>query len=438
MKSEENIMADRDFGIIGGGAAGISCGKFLSATNYSFEIIERNDDFGGLWDINSKSALVYESTHLISSKLNTQFSDFPMPENYPSYPNHRLYLDYLRSIARKYSLYEHAIFNTTVVLAKPIESGWQLELSTGETRTYRYLIICNGRLNKPIIPNIDGTFNGEILHSVNYRNPKIFEGKNVLIIGSGNTACDVAVDAVHFAKKVFQSARRGYHYMPKFIQGMPTQDWMMQIGNKFSSEKELWDYIQKTFKSAGFDGEDYGLPKPDHEIYQAHPIMNSLVLYHIGHGDIVAKTDIKQFLDSEVEFIDNSKEKIDLILYATGYEPNFPFLDPLDIKIDDDFSQAYMFMFDKKYDNLFYGGYVNAPSGFGNVANACGNLLKAYIGAKENNTAAYEKFLKIKKEDNPDLGRDRYVSTKRHNYEVDLWVYIKTLNFLTSKLSQEK
>jgi cation diffusion facilitator CzcD-associated flavoprotein CzcO len=431
-------MADCDFGIIGGGACGIGCGKFLSSSGYSFEIIEKKDDFGGLWYFGTEHGLVYASTHLISSKTNTQFSDFPMPADYPHYPNHKLFLKYLRSIAKHYGLYEHTKFNATVLSAKPLGDEWCLELDNGDKRTYKYLLVCNGRLNKPIIPDIPGAFTGEVLHAADYTTPDLFINKSVLIIGSGNTGCDLAVDAVQNASRVLHSTRRGYHYMPKFIDGKPTQDWLMQIGSQFESEQALWDYVQKSFKFAGYDGVDYGLLKPDHAINQAHPIINSLVLYHIGHGNIIPKADVKEYLNNIVSFADGSQEQIDLIIYATGYEIDFPFLDPQDVDIKDDLSNAFLYEFDKKFDNLFYIGFLNSPSGLGNLANTSGNLLMAYIKAKEKNNDAYKQFLKIKQGDNPDLGQHRFVSTKRHAFEVDLWKYIKTLNFLTAKLSEDK
>lgn len=425
-----------DVCVIGGGPVGIGCGKFLSESGFSYEIIEKKDDFGGLWYFNSGDSLVYPSTHLISSKMNTQFSDFPMPADYPKYPNHKLFLDYLRSLARHYELYEHAVFNTTVVSAKPQDDMWCVELSNGEKRIYKYLVVCNGRLNKPIYPKIPGEFDGQILHASKFKDPNIFKDKSVLIIGSGNTGCDLAVDAVPFAKKVFHSTRRGYHYMPKFIDGKATQDWLMQLGSQFKSEEELWAYVKATFKTAGFDGEDYGLPKPDHEIYQAHPIINSLILYHIGHGNVVPKPDVEKLNHKKVIFTDGTEEEIDLIVLSTGYEMDFPFFDPAQVKVVDDMSNTFIYIFDKQYDNLFYLGFINTPSGLGNLANACGNLMLSYLNAKEKNTESYKKFLQVKLGPAPDLGHDRFVKTKRHNFEVDLWRYIKTLNFLTAKLSE--
>lgn len=430
-------MIEKDFGVIGGGACGIGCGKYLSKLGHSFDIIEKNDDFGGLWYFDAKDSLVYKSTHLISSKLNTEFSDFPMPKEYPNYPDHKLFLQYLRNIAKHFNLYEHALFNSLVVSAKPVKDRWNVELQNGEIRSYKYLMICNGRLNKPVIPKIPGVFLGKSLHSKDYSDPEIFKDKSVLIIGSGNTGCDLAVDAVPFASKVFHSCRRGYHYMPKFIDGKPTQEWLMEIGNQFTSEEDLWAYVGKTFKLAGFNGEDFGLPKPDHKIQQAHPIMNSNILYHIGHGNIIYKPDVKMFDGNKVIFSDGTEENIDIIIYSTGYEFDFPFFNPDEVEVKPDLSNAFIYMFDKKYDNLFYGGYINAPAGLGNLANTTGNLMEAYLKAKEHDSEAYKNFMKIKLSPNPDLGQDRFIKTASNKFEVDLWQYIKTLNFLTSKLSKE-
>src|SRR5439155_4739470 len=118
-------------------------------------------------------------------------------------------------------------------------------------------------------PAYPGEFSGERLHSSAYRSSEIFKGKRVLVIGGGNSGCDIAVDAALAADQTFHSTRRGDHYMPKVIHGKPTQEWLVELGSRFTSQEAYWDHVQQQFKAAGYDATDYGLPAPDHAIHEA-------------------------------------------------------------------------------------------------------------------------------------------------------------------------
>lgn len=427
------VDSKEKFCVIGGGAVGLAMGKCFTQHGVPFDIIEREDDFGGNWYYGKPSGNVYESTHLISSKLNTQFSDFPMPEDYPDYPDHRLFLAYLRNLARHFNLYEHVVFNTCVTRITPSGPYWDVERSDGKKLPYRAVIVGNGRLREPKNPDYPGRFEGESLHSQAYRKADMFRGKRVLIVGAGNSGCDIAVDAVHYAAHTFHSTRRGYHYMPKYVHGKPTQDWMMEAASRFNSTDEFWEHAQQLFKMVGCDGEDYGLPRPDHKMYEAHPIMNSQILYHIGHGDILPKPDIRELKGRCVVFQDGSEEPIDVIVYATGYNLSFPFIDEQYMNVKAGMPELFMYTFHRTFHNLFFGGYFNAPSGLGNIANALGNTLIAYIKAWEQNSSAFQVFCKLKLGPNPDLGQGAYYKAERHAYELDVWKLLKAFQLLQAK-----
>lgn len=423
------------FCVIGGGASGIGTSKSLKQHGIPFDIVEREDDFGGVWYFGSGASRVYESTHLISTRMNTQFGDFPMPSDYPVYPNHRLYLAYLRSMARHYGLYERATFGTSVEKLYPDGSGWEVQLSNGERRYYQGVIVANGLLRKPRVHVYPGRFEGDVLHSSEYRGASVLRDKRVLVVGSGNSGCDIAVDAAHVARTVLHSSRRGYHYMPKFVDGRPTQEWLMEISPQFGSPEEYWRYVKGVFKLAGFDGQDYGLPKPDHEIDQAHPIMNSQVLHYIGHGDIVPKPDIGLLKPRSVVFCDGSEAEVDTVVYATGYDISVPFLEREVVDWGRGMSDMFLNAIPTRYDNLIFSGYLNSPGGFGNLASASGEFLVAYLKAREARSRPWRVLEELKTRwSDLDLGQRRFMSTDRHRHEVDLWKYIKTLNFLRVKL----
>ena len=413
--------------IIGGGPLGIGLGRELNDGGIDYDLYETESDFGGVWNGDGESSRVYPSLHLISPKFNTQVPDFPMPDSYPVYPNHKMMLDYLRSYARAFGVYEKAIFNTSVVKLEPVGEQWDVTLSNGETKRYFFVAVCNGaqRIPRYPKPGYPGDFSGEVLHSRDYKSPDQLRDKRVLCVGAGNSGCDIAVDGAHHARETYHSTRRGYHYYPKFIGGKPTPQWMLQIGNKFKTKDETMAYIRQVFKLAGFDGTDYGLPEPDHPLDAAHPIMNSQILYHIGHGDISPKGDIDSFENKIVHFKDGSQAEVDLIIYATGYDRDFPFLERNLLDWKGEIPDLFIHIAPRDFDNIFFFGFVNAAAGLGDGLRLQGQFVRSYLGAMLDKGKGYHEFLRIKKEEDPDLGQDYFVDSHRHLWEVDFWKFLK-------------
>lgn len=413
--------------IIGGGPLGIGLAKELNEGSLDYDLYETEADFGGVWNGDGQCGRVYPSLHLISPKFNTQIPDFPMPDDYPDYPNHQQMLAYIRAYAKTFGVYDKAQFNTAVTQIEPEGHDWLVTLSTGEQKRYGFVAVCNGAQRVPRFPSpsYPGHFSGEILHSMQYKHPDQLRNKRVLVIGAGNSGCDIAVDAVHHGTQVYHSTRRGYYYYPKFIGGKPTPQWMLQLGNKFSSKAETMAYIHQVFKLAGFDGTDYGLKKPDYPLDAAHPIMNSQILYHIGHGDIRAHDDVASFEQKTVHFIDGQRAEVDLIVYATGYDRHFPFINPDYLHWKSGIPDLFIHILPRNFDNLFFFGFVNASAGLGDGIKLQGQFVRSYIRAYYDNSKGYQKFLQAKREDTPDLGQDYYIDSHRHLWEVDFWKFIK-------------
>lgn len=433
-----DMMSNAKIAVLGGGASGIGVAKALSEAGQNFEIFEATNRLGGNWQPDGPASKMYDSVHLISSKRNTQFADFPMPREYPDYPHHSRVFAYLQQLAQRYSLPQRTRFETTVTAMQPIESGWRLTTSDGATDDFSYVVVCNGLLRRPTTPRYPGVFAGTSVHAANYKSADIFKGKRALVVGGGNSGCDIAVDAGQNATTAFHSTRRGYHYMPKFIAGRPTQEWLMDEAPKFADPAAYWQHVSSSFKFAGFDGTDYGLPAPDHSIEACHPIMNSQILYHIGHGDIVSKPDIAALNGDTVTFADGSQEQIDIIVWATGYNIDLPFLDKQVFDWHRELPGLFLRMVPKQFEDLLFVGYLNTPSGIGNLANIMGRFVSAYIGARERGSSAFTTVSQLKlRPEALDLGRDRFMQTERHDHEVDLWKFIKAVNFVTGKLDEK-
>nr|WP_320166347.1 NAD(P)-binding domain-containing protein [uncultured Methylophaga sp.] len=429
-------MDIKKVGIIGGGACGIGLGKSLIKAGIEFEIIEASSTFGGNWQPDGPASKMYKSAHLISSKRNTEFTDIRMPDDYPHYPSNKLFFQYLKDIAVQSNLHDHTRFNTEVKNIEKTGEYWTLTFHDGQVAYYHIVIIANGLLRKPVMPEYANHFTGESIHSINYKDDNICKGKRVLVVGAGNSGCDIAVDATHSAEVVYHSSRRGYHYMPKFIAGQPTQEWLMAQAPLFTDADSYWEHVKKTFKLAGFDGVDFGLPEPDHDISECHPIMNSQILYFIGHGDIQPKPDIERIEGQQVYFHDGSSVEVDLIIWASGYEPDMPFLSTTIFNWKKDLNKLFLRVVPESHDDLLFVGYLNTPSGIGNLVNTLSRFVVAYILAYQSKQPSWHTFKKIKKNSQKlDLGELRFMDSPRHAYEVDLWKYIQAINFMTAKLS---
>lgn len=424
--------------IIGGGPTGIGVARELVGAGIDTTIFEAEADFGGVWNSEGASSRTYASLHLISPKFNTQVQDYPMPEDYPVYPSHALMLRYIRDYARYFGLYGKARFNAKVEHLAPEGDGWRVISSDGYSAWFPLVVVCNGLQRLPQFPDppYPGSFTGQAMHSSDYRSPDQVRGQRVLVIGGGNSGCDLAVDAVHGAARVVHSMRRGYHFQPKFIDGKPTPQWMMELGARFGSKAETMAYIEEVFRLAGYDGTAYGLAKPDHPLDAAHPVMNTLVLYHIGHGDITPKPDVAALEGDRVCFTDGSVEAIDTIIYATGYRRDFPFLDPTLLEWRSGIPDLFLHAVPRNHDSLLFMGFINAAGGLGDGLKTQGLFVREYARALFGSTEGLHRFLAAKKTDTLDLGQDQFIASHRHLWEADLWKLLAQMRTYRDMLRQ--
>ena len=215
---------ENSYAVIGAGPAGLAGVRNLAKAGIGVVGFEAHTGVGGLWDIENPHSTMYKSAHLISSRTTTAYAEFPMREDVADYPSHRDMRVYFDDFADRFGLRPHYRFGTRVDRVEPDGEHWSVT-STGpegeRTETFRGVVIANGTLSEPSIPTFEGEFAGELLHTSAYKDPEVFKGKRVLIIGAGNSGCDIAVDAVHQAASVDLSVRSGYYFIPKYIFGKP-------------------------------------------------------------------------------------------------------------------------------------------------------------------------------------------------------------------------
>jgi hypothetical protein len=362
--------------VIGAGASGLPAIKNLKEHGFGVDCFERETGVGGAWNWRHDRSPVYASTRLISSKPFTQYPDFPMPDSWPDYPHHSQVLSYLERYADHFDLRQHIWFGTEVVDVVPAEDDkWDVTTRGargGAERTQRYagLVIANGHNWSPKLPSYEGLdgFAGRVIHASAYKDAAQLRGKRVLVVGAGNTGCDIAVEAAQQAVHCWHSSRRGYWYAPKYALGRPADQLNdLVLALRLPLRLRQW-LFHRTMKMTVGDLTRFGLPKPDHKVYESHPIANSQLVYYVGHGAITPVPDVARFHRSAVELTDGRTIEPDLVVLATGYLPRFDFIAPeaLDTDQGDDSTarpRLHLHMFSRRHPTLTVVGLLQPDSG---------------------------------------------------------------------------
>ena len=421
--------------IIGAGASGLAAAKTFRERNIPFDCFERLNGVGGIWNRRSPDR-VYESTYLNSSKRLSRYTDFPMPEHLPHYLSCEQASDYLSAYARDFGLLDNISFDTDVERIERHGDNWKVSLA-GEksSRIYAGVIVANGHHWKPKFPSHPGKFDGEILHSHAVKERGQLKGKRVVIVGAGNSGTDIACDAASDAARTIHSMRRSYYFFPKLIFGRPT-DVFVDLSSRWPLPRKVLRWIYTIGLNVIFGRHaNYGLPEPDHKLFEAHPTAASTFLDHIAHGRIVPKPAITKFFGDRVQFEDGSEESADLVIYATGFEVRFPFMDDSLLLHSDGRSKLFLHAFHRELDNLFVMGLMEpAEGGVWQLVDYQAQLIAAFIVAQQRDDAKARWFHALKSNAAPDVGHGiSYQNTGWHNFEVQHYRYRNYIKRLLSK-----
>lgn len=433
--TEPEERRDR-FALIGAGPMGLATAKVFLEEGIAFDGFELHSDVGGLWDIDGPRSTMYETAHLISSKRMTEFADFPMKDEVAEYPSHREVLAYFHDFADHYGLRDHYRFGAEVLRTEPLGgdgAGWRVTWRDAEgehSAIYKGVLIANGTLSEPNMPRFAGQWDGELIHASDYRHPTQFAGKRVLIVGAGNSGCDIAVDAIHHGESCEISMRRGYYFVPKYVFGRPADTLGGAIKLPMWLKRKVDGTILKWFVG---DPQKYGFPKPDYRLYESHPIVNSLLLFHAGHGDVTVRGDIDRLDGHTVHFKDGSTGEYDMILAATGYRLHYPFIDDALLNWQGSAPHLYLNTMDPGRDDLFVMGMVEA-SGLGwQGRHDQAQMVARYIKAQGTRQGDRLRAEKARGYDRA-TGGMQYLDLPRMAYYVDKATYLKSVRRVIADL----
>lgn len=353
--------------IIGAGSSGITTARMLQKNAIPFDWYEMSDQAGGNWYYKNPNGMssCYQSLHIDTSKQVLQFEEFPLPDSAPDYLHHSDIFDYLNRYVDFCQLRNRIRFNTEVFHIELLEEKiWKVELRGGETHYYDMLFVCNGhhwsaRWPTPPYP---GHFNGLQMHSHDYLTP--FEphdlrDKNVVVVGVGNSAMDIASELSQrsITKNLWVSTRRGVYIFPKYLFGKPADKFAVLSPGWLPGPVQRFFMDLVTPLMIG-SMEKFGLPKPDFKPSQCHATVSGEFLLRAGGGDIKIKPGIKSLNGDHVLFSDGSSEQVDALIYATGYNIEFPFFDPGFFNISDNQLPLFKRIFLPEHANLFFIGFA--------------------------------------------------------------------------------
>ncbi|MBE2269999.1 MAG: NAD(P)-binding domain-containing protein [Anaerolinea sp.] len=403
--------------VIGAGPAGITTAKNLLQVGITPVVYERQDQIGGNWVFSPRlsHSSVYETTHIITSKTLSAYDGFPMPDDYPDYPSHKQVLAYFQNYARHFGVDQCVRFNTEVVKAeKQPDETWRITLKDGTVETFDYLFVANGHHSDPRYPTYPGTFTGQMLHSHDYKSAAPFRDQRVLVIGGGNSACDIAVETGRISAFTAISMRRGYFISPKIVLGYPSDvlaskfNWLPRSIYLRLLRFSLWLAIGSN--------KQYGLPEPKHGILEAHLVMNSELLYNLRHGRVHPRPDIKCFDGKRVEFVDGRVEEYDTVIAATGFRITFPFFDKALVDFEDKLQvPLFLRMFHLDHPTLFFMGLFQPLGCIWPIADLQAKLAANLIAGNYRLPAD----ARAQTQREVELIARRHISTPRHSIEVE-------------------
>ena len=415
--------------IIGAGPCGITAAKnFIQAGLTNLTVFEKSTQLGGNWvyDERSQHSSIYETTHIISSKYMSQFDDFIMPPGYSEYPSHGKILHYFKTYADHFNVHPYIHFNTIVLQAiRGPSQKWQIVYQTPHgtyKKIFDYLIVANGHHWDPVMPVYTGQFEGEVIHSHHYKKASPFKNKRVLVIGGGNSACDIAVEIARIAGPACISMRRGHHIFPKFILGKPADIALERLKwLPFPIKQAISSFTVRLIQGKY---SKYHLQKPTTKALEVHPTINSELLYYIRHGKILPYPGIERLDGKTVYFVDGRQHDFDCIIFATGYQVSFPFFSKSFIDYSKlDFIPLYRKMMHPEYDNLYFIGLFQPQGCIWPLADYQARIAALIIKGALNRPANIEQLINKERE----KSKKHFKNNARHALEVDYAIFRKQL-----------
>lgn len=410
--------------VIGAGCTGITAAKALYEARVPFDCFEQGTRVGGMWVFENPNGMsgCYRTLEMNTSCPRMSYSDFPAPDYYRDYPMHWQVAEYFDNYVDHFGIRDTIVFETTVERVERRDDGvWEVTIAGAEggreTREYDAVLVGNGhhwdpRWPDPAFPGSD-SFAGRQMHSHEYRDAGPLAGRRVVVLGVGNSGVDIACAASYAAEATFLASRRGVHVLRKRLGGRP-------IDQNLPPTWIPWKVKQKGFEVLGWRSghvSDHGFPKPDHKIGHAHPTLSEELYDRLADGSVLAKPNIRELAGDQVVFEDGSRERIDTVIYCTGYNVTFPFFAPGFISAPHNDLPLYRRTIHPEIDGVYFLGLAQPLGALMPLAEEQGKWIAEHIVGRYSLPPRDEVAADMAAE--REAHDKRFYKSDRHTMEVD-------------------
>ncbi|MER7565869.1 NAD(P)/FAD-dependent oxidoreductase [Streptomyces sp. NPDC097941] len=378
-RPEQPGQPDRPVYVIGGGPAGLSVAYALRARGVRAVVLEKSEHVGASWRRHYDRLLLHTTRRL------SALPGLPMPRRFGRWVARDDVVRYLEKYAEFHELETVTGVEVSRVERTPDGTGWLLHATGGRELTGAAVVVATGYNHTPLLPDWPGReeYKGELLHAGEYRNPEPYTGRDVLVVGVGNTGAEIAVDLVEGgASRVRLSVRTAPHIVRRSTAG-----WAAQYTGVLVRRLPvgLVDRLARPMAKLSVpDLSAHGLPRPDTGLYSrvrqgAIPVQDVGLIDAIRKGRVEVVAAVEGFEDGEVLLADGTRVNPDAVIAATGYARSLEglvgHLDVLDARGGPVVNGAHA---PENAPGLFFTGYVTPISGtFREVAIDAEKIAKA-------------------------------------------------------------
>ncbi|WSA78345.1 NAD(P)/FAD-dependent oxidoreductase [Streptomyces sp. NBC_01799] len=322
--------------VIGGGPGGLAAAAALREQGVRAVVLEKSGSVGTSWRGH------YDRLHLHTTRRWSALPGLAMPRRFGRWVSRDHVVRYLEKYVEHHELEVVTGVEVTRIDRAADGTGWQLTATGGRVLTGRAVVVATGYNHTPRIPDWAGrdTFAGELVHARDYRNPAPYAGKDVLVVGIGNTGAEIAVDLVEGgASRVRIAVRTVPHIVRRSTAGWPAQATGILVRRL---PVRLVDRAGRLMaKVAVPDLAEQGLPRPDTGLYSrvkdgAIPVQDVGLIDAVRGGRVVPVATVESFDKEAVVLADGTRITPDAVIAATGYrralEPLVGHLDVLDAR----------------------------------------------------------------------------------------------------------
>jgi len=346
--------------IVGASISGLASAACLQKHGIEYMIIEKTNSVGTPWRNH------YRRLHLHTNKRISNLPFKKFARTIPRYPSRQLVVDYLDDYQKEHMI--NPIFNTEAARIVKGPGGWMTETNNGVFKS-KYVIIATGAFAKPKAVHVKGmaTFPGQIVHSYDYKTGSDYKGQKVLVVGFGNSACEIAIDLYEQGARPSMAVRSPVNVIPRDVFGIPILELsiaMRGLPARFvdTVNAPLLRLLVGDITKLGLKKLPYG-PLEQIQKTASIPLLDIGTIKHIREGHIRIYDDIDHIQGGTVHFSSGNKEDFDGIVAGIGYDNGHAGIVDVDPSRFEDLKHP---VNKQKYfgkDGLYFCGFWIAPTG---------------------------------------------------------------------------